>query len=194
MIISSVFNRSISLVATAFMLCWGDTGQTAQFQSVFGNDDYRYRYQSEAPEEKEYNNYVRMAILARAHGDLKKATEYFEGAAQEPFAESPNYELWPDLAELYCSTGKRTEGIALAREYACAVDVMAAKRACWIGADRLFRIANPKTTPLCYATVCSIEYEAYYGQGRKNKSLDTRDKSDYETVKKLNKLCFEKSK
>jgi len=179
----------LSLVVGGTSLMTNPAITAGSFLSIFKKDDVRYAHQTEAPNESEYNGLVRKGVLARDRGELNQAIQYFEGAAEEPFAESPNYELWPDLTELYCSIGRKKEGRTLANEYSCAVDVMAGRKSCWVDGDKPFAVPNPKVSPLCYARICSTEYEGYYGQGNTNAKLRARDIHDRLIARKLQSVC-----
>lgn len=178
------------LVMAALAVCyWAGDSVGYTFRSIFEDRDEHYSDRNEAPNAAEYSREIQKALVARKRGDLDKALAFFGAAATQPFAESPNYELWPDMAELYCATNRKREGAALLKEYSCAVDIMAGRRQCWLNAETSLRIPNPSVSPLCYSTVCSAEYEGYYGQSRTSQTLRARDTKDRAAVGKLQKMC-----
>jgi hypothetical protein len=123
---------------------------------------------------KTYNDEVTKAVKLRNKGDLKGALEAFSAAADSPISEIPNYEIWADISDLYCRLGKKREGVALIKEFSCAVDVMSSRKQCWINSESSLEIPNKSVLPLCYRTVCNREYEDQYWQGQRNPALQPR--------------------
>ena len=171
------FCIALSLFALFAALSFASEAQ--KFRSVFSKNDGRY-FNSGAT--AAYKNYLSEAIAERAKGDLMKATTSFESASKEAIHEFPNYELWPDLVELYCVTGKRDKAVILLKEYDCAVDLMAGRHSC----ERI----SQESFPRCYGEMCHPIYASYFGQRANGKIVgQERDQKDAAIVKKLTQKC-----
>ena len=158
---------SISAILLLTPILFAAESQTGAFPS-----DPRLYLRKEAS--KFYNANVARAVTLRAKGDLEGALQAFSAAAIEPISEMPNYELWADMADLYCRLGKKKEGLSLSKEYQCAIGVMAGQKQCWLNAEDSLEIPEKSVLPLCYKTVCNRVYEDQFWQGNRDPRLQPR--------------------
>jgi hypothetical protein len=107
-----------------------------------------------------------MAREAAAHGDVQGAIKAMQMAANDMAQRRAiSFELWDDLAELYCVQAKgereparaaaaRTNGLALLREARCGMRVYTdqPETACFLEDTAL---PNTELTPLCYTVMCT---------------------------------------
>ena len=117
---------------------------------------------------------------AEAKGDYAAALRLMQRAADRQLS-LKGFELWDNLASLYCKRAKtlnepraanvsRAAGRAMLNEFKCAADVWAGKRQCWIAglesaddasADyRAGLVPNPAVSPLCFKTLCGAGFGA----------------------------------
>jgi hypothetical protein len=117
---------------------------------------------------------VALARIARREadrGDIPAAIEAMQLAANAMAQQrNTNFELWDNLAELYCAQAKRerdpsraaaarANGLALLREFRCAAKFYQANtpNACFIEGTTL---PNTDMTPLCYSVLCTAAPQA----------------------------------
>lgn len=103
---------------------------------------------------------VRASEAAAARGDLSSALESMRRAVAHHHEQpAPAFELWDNLAELYCARAAseadatlaktlRSKGLALLQELRCGADLWDAKTMCRDVPDR---------EGLCFRTLCRVE-------------------------------------
>jgi hypothetical protein len=136
-----------------------------------------------------YNSSVRRGVEARKKGDLNAAIGAFSQASETALPERPNYELWAEIAYLYCKQGKRQEGLALLREYSCATEIMAGEQQCWINSEHSLDVPNEAVSPLCYAKVCNRAFEDLYWQGTTDSKLKAKYRRERSLAGQVRMAC-----
>jgi hypothetical protein len=124
-----------------------------------------------------------------AQGDIAGAIEFLQQAANRLVQQrSVNFELWDNLAELYCAQARResdkrradaarANGVAMLREFRCAIQLWRwtpAHGKCSLpslrGENPALRngrynstpwgfVPNPDLTPLCYSVLCDSGFQ-----------------------------------
>ena len=176
-----------TLLLTAGISALGSlSAHAVNWHSIFSDNPETYARPEAGPP---YEAEVRSAVQARARGDLKGALRSFSAAATADVAESPNYELWSDIAELYCKTDKKREGRAMLGEYKCAIEVMAGNKKCWMNSEQSLEVPRKGVSPLCYAHVCNRAYEDLYWQGVSSKTLMAKFERQRRIYARLQEAC-----
>lgn len=141
---------------------------------------------------------IRESKTAADRGDLESSLNAMKRAvAHHHETPNPNFELWDNLAELYCATARtatttkraaelRSKGMALLREFRCGVDLWDLKQECRDIVDR---------NGMCFRTLCTIE--AGYATGRWDAFMDaepapgsfTWHTEDSQNVDQIEKAC-----
>ena len=107
----------------------------------------------------------RLARSEAAQGNIESAIEAMQWAANEMAKQrQTNFELWDDLAELYCVQAKREKDPARARASRAIAMTLLKEARCGatyydkIGAACFMddtALPNPDMTPLCYTVLCT---------------------------------------
>ncbi|MGH8596485.1 MAG: hypothetical protein ACREXT_07495 [Gammaproteobacteria bacterium] len=157
-------------VATACFTCALSvgvvSGETAGgFVPYFPNEP-RALYAPEAMDEttRLWVNYSHRTAL---HGDLSSAIEQMQIAANTLLRRrNDDFELWDNLAELYCAKANRerdpkraaaarTNGLAMLAEFRCAAKVFSGSEYDMSCKTKRGFVPNPAFTPLCYQLFCT---------------------------------------
>lgn len=106
----------------------------------------------------EYVRYVEQGRKYLRLGRFDLAEGYFEVASHVQFFEAPNYDVWIELAESQCRSGKTDEALAWLTDYDMALKVDYGKERCidiWVPA--LTSPHNPRMSMKVFATLCSAD-------------------------------------
>lgn len=129
---------------------------------------------------------------AEAKGDFESALRFMQSAAELQLP-LQGFELWDNLASLYCkrarvskdarfSKASRAAGRAMLNEFRCAADVWSGKRRCWLRGgventgvsfdNEIGLVPNPAVLPLCFSTLCGTGFGSK-SRDRKNEGWET---------------------
>lgn len=107
---------------------------------------------------------LRESEAAAGRGDLTSALASMQRAVAHHHKQpTSNFELWDNLAELYCAKARtevdttrsatlRSKGLSLLREFRCGVDL-------WDGKSQCRDVVNRKG--LCFRTLCDFDSSGY---------------------------------
>lgn len=164
-----------SLIISALIVAVASTGhseeQRAPFESLEPSGIEQYTLFADTPQ---YRTMLERGLAERESGDIDAALEHFSWAADRGMLHA-NFELWDDIAELYCERAARTDDVRdrsawrssgkhYLAEFKCAQSVVNGAR-CWVSQDTNFPGApNPDLSPLCFAALCSsgINFDRYW--------------------------------
>jgi hypothetical protein len=119
----------------------------------------------------------RQSEAAEANRDYDSALRLMQAAAERQL-ERRGFELWDNLASLYCKRARaskspriarvsRMAGRAMLNEFRCAAEVWSGKRRCWLRGledtgqsidDQTGLVPNPAVSPLCFSTLCGAGF------------------------------------
>jgi hypothetical protein len=137
--------------------------------------------------------WVKYSRRAALHGDLTGAIEQMQIAANTLIRlRNDDFELWDNLAELYCARANReadakraavsrANGLAMLAEYRCGVKVFSGSAYDMSCKTKRGIVPNAAFTPLCYQLFCS---EGARDRGAANEGIeeDTEDDPDVYTL------------